>query len=311
MSRSFVLSLPSLPRRPLGSLLVLALASLPGCRPSHAELEAIQAQLSEIQAEQAELGREVAALRDREASRDDADRFERSELEDALIDVAVRVAELEKERQGKAERLGAGRPDPMAVYRVELGDAPVRGPSDALVTIVMWTDYQCPYCARVQATMAQLEEEYGRSVRFVHKHNPLTFHPRAMPAALAAEAAHRQGKFWKMHDRLFEHPKELTDKNFRRWAKKIGLRAKRFAQDLDDPQLRARVERDQRQAMTLGARGTPAFFINGRFLSGAQPVENFRTLIDQEIAKAKRLVDTGVPRSEVYAKTIARGKTKM
>lgn len=304
MPRSFARSIPI-------QALALALALLPGCRPSQAELEAIQAQLSEIQAEQAELGRQVAALHDREASRDDADRFERSELEDALIDVAVRVAELEREREDKAKRLGAGRPDPKAVYRVEIGDAPVRGPSDALVTVVMWTDYQCPYCARVQATMAQLEEEYGLSVRFVHKHNPLTFHPRAMPAALAAEAAHRQGKFWKMHARLFGNPKDLTDKNFRRWAKKIGLQVKRFARDLDDPELRARVKRDQRQAMALGARGTPAFFVNGRFLSGAQPVENFRTLIDEEIVKAKRLVESGVPRSEVYERTIARGKTKV
>lgn len=297
------------------ALSLLALALLPGCRPSRAEVDALSAQLSQIQAEQAELGRQVAALNDREAGRDDADRFERTELEDALIDIAVRVAELEQKQAEVAERKvqhpRAGQPDPISVYRVEVGDSPVRGPGDALVTIVMWTDYQCPYCARVQATMAQLEEEYGRKVRFVHKHNPLGFHPRAMPAALAAEAAHRQGKFWKMHDRLFDHPKELTDKNFRRWAKKIGLQVKRFDKDIKNPELRKRVEQDQELAMTLGARGTPAFFINGRFLSGAQPVEAFRKLIDEELSKAQRLVEDGVPGDEVYAKIIAKGRTKV
>ncbi|MCA9709043.1 MAG: thioredoxin domain-containing protein [Myxococcales bacterium] len=298
------------------SWMLLALALLPGCRPSHAELQAVQAQLGEIQAQQQELSAQVQLLAQREAGRDDAERFERSELEEALIGVAGRVAKLEEQLEREPARgvrqVGpqAGRPDPAAVYKVEVGDAPIRGPQHALVTIVMWTDYQCPYCSRVQATLAELEKEYGRSVRFVHKHNPLGFHARAMPAALAAEAAGRQGKFWEMHDRLFGHQKELTDQNFRKWAKKLGLKVGRFERDLDDPELRARIERDQAQGNTLGARGTPAFFINGRFLSGAQPLESFRALIDEELARAQRLVDRGVPLREVYTVTIAEGRTE-
>lgn len=298
-------------------LSILALTLLPGCRPSNAELDAIQAQLAEIQQQQEELGRSVQTLSGREAGRDDAQRFERTELEDALISIAGRVARLE-EQLVKAEaeptrpsRPAVGRPDPTAVYKVEVGDSPVRGPAHALVTIVMWTDYQCPYCSRVQATMAKLEEEYGRSVRFVHKHNPLAFHNRAMPAALAAEAAHRQGKFWKMHDRLFSNQKDLTDKNFHRWAKKIGLKIKRFDKDMKNPAVRKRIEQDQSQGMTLGARGTPAFFINGRFLSGAQPVASFRALIDEELEKAQRMVDDGVRLDRVYEKTVADGRTRV
>jgi protein-disulfide isomerase len=192
-----------------------------------------------------------------------------------------------------------------------VGDSHAKGSSDALVTIVVWTDYQCPYCARVQATLDELERDYGRELRFVHKHNPLGFHPWAMPAAIATEAAGRQGKFWEMHALAFEHQKELSNENFRKWAKKLRLKARRFEADLGDPALRERIEAEQAQGMSLGARGTPAFFINGRFLSGAQPVENFKRLIDEERTKARALVDRGVPRERVYEVTIAEGKTKV
>jgi len=293
--------------------LPLSLALASGCRPSKAEFDALQAQLDQVQAQQVELSQTVAVLDDRASTQGDADRFERAELEDAVIVLIQRLAQLEERMAPPPapERPAPGRPDPEAVYKVEIGDAPVKGPDTALVTIVMWTDYQCPYCARVQDTLEILEKEYGSQVRFVHKHNPLSFHPRAMPAALAAEAARRQDKFWKMSDKLFDNQKELTDANFRRWAKKLGLKVKRFEKDMDDPKLEQHIEQDQAQGMELGARGTPAFFINGRFLSGAQPLENFRALIDEEMAKAKTLVGRGVAPNEVYAVTIAEGRTKV
>lgn len=106
-----------------------------------------------------------------------------------------------------------------------------------------------------------------------------------MPAAKAAEAAGRQGKFWEMHDKLFENQKALNDANYLAWAGELGLDIEKFKKDLADPALQKMLEGQQRQGMTLGARGTPAFFVNGRFLSGAQPYESFKRLIDAELGK--------------------------
>lgn len=268
----------------------------------------MQAQLQEIRTQQDELAERLQQLEQRDELDDTRLRGERSALEGLVVDLSKRIAALEEQRAKQPPRPKG--PDPAATYRVTIGDSHVKGPSDALVTVVMWTDYQCPYCARVQDTLRMVEQEYEREVRFVHKHNPLGFHPRAMPAALAAEAAGRQGKFWPMHDLLFAHQKELDDDDLRRFAKKLGLDRRRFDRDRDDPELRERIVEEQSQGMILGARGTPAFFINGRFLSGSQPIENFRLLIDEELAKARTLVDRGVPRSEVYEVTIAEGLTK-
>ena len=132
-----------------------------------------------------------------------------------------------------------------------------------------------------------------------------------MPAALAAEAAGRQGKFWEMHDKLFENQKDMTDENFVAWAGELGLDVEKFKKDMADPAVKKMLEDQQAQGMTLGARGTPAFFVNGRFLSGAQPVENFKRLIDEEMKKADKLVASGTPKAQVYEKTIANGKTKV
>jgi protein-disulfide isomerase len=140
-------------------------------------------------------------------------------------------------------------------------------------------------------------------------HNPLSFHPRAMPAAMAAEAAGKQGKFWEMHDKLFENAMDMTDENFVKWAEEIGLNVEQFKKDLSDPKLQEKIKNQQALGMQLGARGTPAFFINGRFLSGAQPVENFKKVIDEEIAKADKLIAAGTPKGKVYETTIAKGKT--
>ncbi|MEM9454291.1 MAG: thioredoxin domain-containing protein [Myxococcota bacterium] len=204
-----------------------------------------------------------------------------------------------------------GKPDPKATYKVPVGDAHAKGNGEALVTIVAWSDFQCPYCSRVNPTLEQLREEYGDKVRVAFKHNPLSFHPRAKPAATAAEAAGRQDKFWEMHDKLFANQKQLTDENFVTWAGELGLDVETFKKDLADPTLAKKIDAHQKQGMTLGARGTPAFFVNGRFLSGAQPAANFKTIIDEELKKAEALVAAGTPKAQVYAKTIAKGKTKV
>ena len=135
-------------------------------------------------------------------------------------------------------------------------------------------------------------------------------HPRAMPAAKAAEAAGKQGKFWEMHDKLFQDPRALTDENIEKYATEIGLDMAKFKEDLKDKKLEAKIKKQQSQGSTLGARGTPAFFVNGRFLSGAQPFEAFKALIDEEMKKADALLAKGTPKDKLYDAVIAKGKTK-
>jgi protein-disulfide isomerase len=199
-------------------------------------------------------------------------------------------------------------PDPQAVYKVPIGDSYSKGPDTAKVTIVEWSEFQCPFCTRVLPTIEQLRKDYGDDLRVVFKHNPLPMHNRAMAAAKAAEAAGKQGKFWEMHDLLFANQRELTDENFEAWAKEIGLDVAKFKKDMDDPALQKKITADQQLGNKLGARGTPAFFINGRFLSGAQPVDAFKKIIDEEMKKADKLIASGTPREKVYEKTVAKGK---
>jgi protein-disulfide isomerase len=132
-----------------------------------------------------------------------------------------------------------------------------------------------------------------------------------MPAALGSEAAGKQGKFWEMHDKIFENQKAISDENLVAWAGELGLDVEQFKKDMASDELKKKITEQQTQGVTLGARGTPAFFVNGRFLSGAQPVENFKKIIDEEKAKAQKLVDAGTPRAQVYEKVIANGKTKV
>ena len=203
-----------------------------------------------------------------------------------------------------------GRPDPALAYKATVDDAITKGSPQALVTIVEWSDFQCPFCQRVNPTMDQIMKEYGDKVRIAFKHNPLPMHNRAMAGAIAAEAAGKQGadKFWKMHDLLFANGKELTDENFVKWAGEIGLDVEKFKADMKDPALEKKAKEQQAQGAKLGARGTPAFFVNGRFLSGAQPFEAFKKLIDEELAKAEKIAASGVPKDKVYDKVMEKAK---
>ncbi|GHH02582.1 thioredoxin domain-containing protein [Comamonas sp. JC664] len=194
------------------------------------------------------------------------------------------------------------------VYKVPVQNSPIAGPEDALVTLVEFSDYECPFCARGNTTVKQLQERYGDRLRVVMKHHPLAMHPRARPAALAALAAGEQGKFWEMHEVLFANARALGEEDLERHARGVGLDIARWNRDRADPRLAERVQQDEALALKLGATGTPAFFVNGRFISGAQPLDVFAGVVDEELAKAEALVKTGVRPAEVYARTIAAGK---
>ncbi len=195
---------------------------------------------------------------------------------DALENLPVAAA------PGAPPRRPSG-PDPAREYKIELGSAPVRGKSNAKVTIVEWSDFQCPFCNRVGPTLEQIEKEYGDSVRIAFKHLPLDIHPEARGAHAAAEAAHRQGKFWAMHDRIFANQRDLRVETLEGYAKEIGLDLDRYRKDVASADVRKAIEADLEQAQKLGVTGTPAFFINGRNLSGAQPFPNFKRVIDEAL----------------------------
>jgi protein-disulfide isomerase len=147
---------------------------------------------------------------------------------------------------------------------VDPGRDHVRGPAEAPVTLVEYGDFQCPYCGDAYPVVHELVERFGESLRFVFRHMPLDdLHPRASAAARAAEAAGAQGRFWEMHDRLFEHQLELSDADLGRHAEAIGLDLERFERDLGDPGLEARIYGDLRSGTGSGVPSTPRFFVNG------------------------------------------------
>ena len=201
------------------------------------------------------------------------------------------------------------RPIDMTVFKVPVEASPTEGSKDAPVTIVEISDYQCPFCGRGNVTISQLQKDYGQKLRVVMKQNPLSFHPFAKPAALAALAAGEQGKYWEMHRKLFENQQALTEPDLEKYAAELGLNLEKWKNDRGNPKLTQIIAKDQALAASMGATGTPAFFINGRKISGAQPIEVFKTVIDEELVKASSLSQQGVPADQVYARTIEKGTT--
>ncbi|HVN37184.1 MAG TPA: thioredoxin domain-containing protein [Myxococcota bacterium] len=178
-----------------------------------------------------------------------------------------------------------GRPDPNRRYSINTQGAPSKGNPDAKLAIVEFSDFQCPFCRRVTPTLAQIEREYGDKVRIVFKHMPLEMHPKAPAAHAAAEAAHQQGKFWEMHDLIFGNQEAMSPEKYVEYAKQLNLDVDRFQKDVASAEIKARIEADEAEGQKLGLSGTPSFFVNGRYLSGAQPFDVFKQLIDQELGK--------------------------
>ncbi len=160
---------------------------------------------------------------------------------------------------------------------------PSLGPADALITIVEFSDYECPYCRRSEATIKQVLDRYGDRVRFVYRHFPLDFHLRARPAAEAAACADEQGRFWEYHEQLFAVP-ELENDDLARLAGESGLDVASFKTCVTERRSKPIVDTDIAEGDEAGVTGTPAFFINGIFLGGAQPLDAFVKTIDRELA---------------------------
>lgn len=164
----------------------------------------------------------------------------------------------------------------------------ILGNKNAKITLVEFSDFECPFCSRFKPVVDQVMQEYKDKVRVVYKHYPLTtIHPNAQKAAEAAECAGEQKaeKFWEMHDKLFANNTNLSIENYKTWAKDIGLNASKFATCIDKGEKAADVQADQAYADTIGVTGTPTSFVNGYIISGAQDYSYVKNLIEQELAK--------------------------
>jgi len=196
----------------------------------------------------------------------------------------------------------------LAVHLVPVGGSPVRGKHDALVTLVEFGDFQCPFCKRAETTVTALRAKYGDDLRVVWKNQPLPFHIHALPAAeVALEARHEKGDaaFWAVHDDLYASSPTLDDAALMRIARDHGVSETLARSAISTNRWDTTITTDTTLAKAVGALGTPTFFVNGRMLSGAQPQASFETLIDEELTKAKMRVSKGTAPSKVYDEIMA------
>jgi protein-disulfide isomerase len=190
---------------------------------------------------------------------------------------------------------------PSKPHRIPLADSvPVRGPKNAKITIVMWSDFQCPFCGRVEPTLKQVVDTYGKDVRIAWHNFPLPFHDHAQDAAEAAMAADAQGKFWAMHDKLFQNQQSLDRASLDRFAGELGLDMAKYKAVMDGQTYKDKIAQETQAGSAVGVNGTPAFFINGVFLNGAVPFADFKRIIDAELEKANALLKAGTPPDKIY-----------
>ncbi|HEX8796055.1 MAG TPA: thioredoxin domain-containing protein [Polyangiaceae bacterium] len=190
---------------------------------------------------------------------------------------------------------------------------PMWGKKDAPVTIVEWSDFQCPFCSRVEPTIQQIKDAYGPDkVRIFWKNNPLPFHQNAKPAAEAAQGAFALGgndAFWKWHDTAFKNQQALGADSYVKWAQGAGIKdVAAYKAGLDGHKWADKVDKDTNEGKPAGVSGTPAFFVNGVFINGAVPFDNFKKTVDQELQKAQAKIAAGTPKSRIYAEMTRENK---
>jgi protein-disulfide isomerase len=176
--------------------------------------------------------------------------------------------------------------DLTVVYRLPVNDSATKGPANAPVTITVFDDFQCPYCARLLPTLERVLATYPNNVRLVFKHFPLSMHKFANQAAKASIAARKQGKFWPLHDLLFANYNKLNKAKIRELAESAGLDMERFDKDMASPALQQEISADMKLGTDSGVRGTPAVYINGAQLKD-RSMNGFRTAIDTELEKKR------------------------
>lgn len=195
------------------------------------------------------------------------------------------------------------------VYRVSPGDSPTTGPADAPITIVAFSDFYCPHCTRLAGTLAELGRMYPGRLRVVYRHNLLDPDDGSL-AAQVAMAAHRQGKFWPMHDLLYSTEDSLTRAVVEEYAELLGLDMARFRSDLDRQVDLSRIRADIAEADRLGIRATPMLFINGRPLTGAQPLGVLVQRVEEELERTDAMIRGGAEPAALYDAIVSRGQPR-
>ncbi|MCC6764121.1 MAG: thioredoxin domain-containing protein [Deltaproteobacteria bacterium] len=258
-------------------------------------LEAAARKVTPAQLEEDEVAKKVPAPSDAEIQKLYDDNKEDLQGQ-TLEQVKPQIVEYLKAEKGQARRLAFIQElkakyktvDKLRAPTVEVATAgrPERGGAKAPVTIVEFSDYQCPFCKRGEDSVQKVVDTYGDKVRVVFRDYPLPFHERARPAAEAAACANAQGKFWEYNKKLFANQSALGDDNLKQYAKDLGLDTAKFDECYAKKPYSAAIDKDLADGVMAGVNGTPAFFINGRALSGAQPFEKFKEIIDEELAAA-------------------------
>ena len=183
----------------------------------------------------------------------------------------------------------AGQPPPLLEdpVKIPIDGAPSKGPENARITFVEFSDFECPYCSRAIHELDAIMKAYPKDVRLVFKQYPLEMHPHAPLAAQAALAANAQGKFWEMHDKMFANFRKLSRANILLWAKEIGLDMSRFEAELDSGKYKSAVAKDVAEGDRLGISGTPTIFVNGRRYNGHLGLDSMKPILDKQL-QAKR-----------------------
>jgi len=206
-------------------------------------------------------------------------------LGERLTGIETKLADLEKAKPAARPN----EPKPLApaeaMKLIAVDSAPTRGAPKGGVTIVEYGDFQCPFCLRSRPVIKQVMDTYPSQVRLVYKHFPLSFHREAMNAHRAAEAAREQDKFWEMHDRIFQAPTDLTVETMRKHAEALRLDLAKYDEAVKSERVQKRIAADQEEGRKVGVRGTPAFFVNGKYIAGAQPFDAFKREVDAALGK--------------------------
>jgi protein-disulfide isomerase len=280
------------------------------------KVEKLEGQVKDLETERDKLAKRITDLDKKLVESRDLDR----KVDDLLRQQQRTMDDVS--RAALAAQRARAEPDKTKVYAVPVGDAPTDGPPDAKVTLIEAYEYACPFCERARTTLADLRRKYGSDLRIVYQ--SFVVHPTMATApAYAACAANKQRRFLQMHELLWE--KGFKDRKFDTsgcwtasdgcpvvvdFARKAGLETRRFRDDMR--RCEVEVQETQRTLQQFGVGATPSFFINGRYMSGAMPIDTFSALIDEELTKANDRIAGGTPKSQYYQKWVMEtGLTKL
>ena len=210
-------------------------------------------------------------------------------LQETQRQILAKLADIEKKVEQISTKPAPQAPqiDPNKVYDLPAAKSPIKGPASAPVTMTLFSDFQCPFCAQVPALTDQVLKAYPKQVKLVYKEFPLTtIHQYAMPAARAALAAGKQGKFWEMHDKLFANQRALQPDNLKQYAKEIGLDVAKFEQDMASADIQKEIDEDVKLAQQSQVGGTPTMFVNGKRVTN-RTFDGLKQMVEEALKAGK------------------------